>query len=153
MRLRTVLALALLTLAGGCGGSDAESNVVPVAGAIELDGQPLVGAEVTFVPTGTTSGLGGRGYTDEKGAFTLKSPRGADGVPAGAYRVVVSRRVMPDGKPVPPDDPTPPAESPARESIPPAYSDYEASTLTATVTDNGSEPKTFAINSKGGRSR
>lgn len=56
-------------------------------------------------------------------------------LPAGSYRVAVSYRLMPDGSPVPEGegDTTPPIESPASESLPLKYSDYDKSELKATV--------------------
>jgi hypothetical protein len=135
-RLHLVL---LLVLGLGCGSGKPEGpELVPVTGTVLLDGKPLPGADVTFVPTENTPGMGGSARTDEEGKFELTYARGDSGAPAGQYRVTVSRRLMPDGTPVPVDDETPPIDSPARETLPAVYNDPEQTRLTATVEANGS---------------
>jgi hypothetical protein len=116
----------LLGLAG-CGSPDG----VTVTGRVTLDGRPLPNAEVTFHPLGDTKGLGGSAVTDADGRYELVSARVNKGVAPGEYRVVVSRRLRPDGSP--PDPNVPPIESDARETLPAAYSRLDASTLTARV--------------------
>jgi hypothetical protein len=128
-----IAAFAVLALAG-CGPS-AGPPLAPVSGTVTLDGKPLSGAVVSFIPTGDTPGGGGDGRTGPDGKYTLRSRHGG-GVAAGEYRVVVSKRVMPNGSDVPPDDPTPPSESPAREILP-YYSDRSSPVLTATVPTAG----------------
>ena len=117
----------LLAGAAGCGGS---SDRVAVTGTVTLDGDPLPGAVVTFHPDGATAGQGGSGRTGPDGTYTLTSAGGA-GVPPGAYKVVISRPLRPDGSP--PDPGRPPIESDARETLPAVYSSLDATTLTATV--------------------
>src|SRR5262245_2216097 len=124
--------LALLG-ALGCGSGPDLPKHVPVSGAITLDGKGLARARVTFIPTGDTKGFGAQANTDEAGKYSLKGTRGGDGAGPGTYKVVVSKRVMPDGSDVPADDNTPPIESPAKEKLPLQYSNPGATTLTATV--------------------
>lgn len=67
----------------GCGGT----GMLPVEGTVTLDGEPLEGAAISFVPA-----EGGRpcsGQTDEQGHFTLASYTAGDGVPPGEYKVTV----------------------------------------------------------------
>ncbi len=118
----------------GCGSSDEGPEVFPVTGTVTLNSEPLADADVTFYPTGDTLGAGGFGRTDAEGKFELQYNRGGMGAPAGVYRVQVSRRLMPDGSPVPADDDTPPIESPATETLPWIFSDPDNSRLKATVT-------------------
>ena len=117
----------LLLLALGCGSSDA----VVVTGTVTLDGRPLPDALVTFYPEGTTAGLGGSGRTGADGQYTITPSRKGQAL-LGTYRVVISRRLRPDGSPA--DPKVPPIESDARETLPPMYSQREASKLTVTVT-------------------
>src|SRR5215208_6840711 len=108
------LAVGLVALAGGCSKSD--PSLVPVSGTVTRNDQPLANATVTFIPKDGTPGFGGVGKTDAAGKYTLKGSRDdAAGIPAGEYRVVVSKRLMPDGSEVPATDNTPPMNSPARE--------------------------------------
>jgi len=66
-RLRVGLALAIVLLLAGCSGS-----AVPlgnVAGRITMDGKPLAGALVRFIPE--TGGRSSQGMTDADGRYTL----------------------------------------------------------------------------------
>jgi hypothetical protein len=131
MNLRTILP-ALLALAVGCGGGD--PNLLPVGGTITLNGTALSGATVTFIPKDGTPGFGGVGKTDAAGKYTLLGARdNARGVLPGEYRVVISKRLMPDGSEVPANDRTPMMNSPAKESLPDAYSSMTATRQTAKV--------------------
>jgi hypothetical protein len=47
--------------------------------------------------------------------------------------VVIERRLRPDGSPADPN--VPPADSDARETLPPTFSSLDATTLTATVSE------------------
>jgi hypothetical protein len=125
---RRICAGALLAGAVGCGGP---SDGLAVTGTVTLDGRPLPDAVVTFYPEGATGGLGGSGTTGPDGTYALTSARGGTGIAAGEYKVIVSRPLRPDGSP--PDPHTPPIESDARETLPPIYSDRDASELKATV--------------------
>jgi hypothetical protein len=102
-----------------------------------FDGTPLANATVTFVPMDGTPGFGGVGKTDAAGKYTLAGSRdNAPGIPPGKYRVVISKRLMPDGSDVPADDKTPPMESPAKESLG-AYANMAAPAIERSVPDGG----------------
>ena len=82
----------LLTLAG-CG--DGGPALHPAAGAVRfVDGTPVAGATVEFLPTG--GGPAARGRTDADGRFALAT---ADrpGAVAGPHRVGVVQAVLMDG--------------------------------------------------------
>jgi hypothetical protein len=84
---RSVASAAIYVLAAllaGCGGS----RTSPVEGVVLLDGQPLVGASVQFVPQGT--GRDATGQTDAGGKFTMSTFKPQDGVLPGEYKVVIS---------------------------------------------------------------
>lgn len=80
----TALLLSMsVCLVLGCSGK----AMLPVEGTITLDGKPLDGAAISFVPA-----EGGRpcsGQTDAQGHFTLASYVAGDGVPPGEYKVTV----------------------------------------------------------------
>jgi hypothetical protein len=122
----------------GCSAGDANlPELVPVSGTVTLDDKPLAKATVTFIPVGTTRGDGGFATTDENGRYQLLSLQRKPGAPVGAYRVVISKRVMPDGSDVPDESDVAPIDSPAREMLPPQYSSEQDSTLSATVPEGG----------------
>lgn len=91
--LRAVFAASLYAfLFAGC------ARLVPAEGKVLLDGQPLAGATVSFIPVdgGGTKGapkLAGD-LTDKNGVFRLQSKNASGAVP-GVYKVLVSKRVFP----------------------------------------------------------
>jgi hypothetical protein len=130
--------LALLLLAGCNAKSSDPWKLTPVSGVVTLDGKPLSGATVVFVPTGTTSGVGARGRTDATGTYKLKTRFGGEGTPAGEYRVVVAKLVMPDGSDFSGSSIVPPATSQAKQVLPAQYSTLEATVLKAKIGDSAS---------------
>ena len=99
MSLRSLLLVpGLLSVAilAGCSGS--VETLVPVSGTLLVDGKPLDGVELTFVPDGLKNSRGGFGKTDESGDFTVTDfAQNLPGLPAGKYIVAYSRRRLPDG--------------------------------------------------------
>lgn len=94
-----VVALLLLPLAMGCGGSGV--RYAPAAGTVTVDGKPIEGAQVVLVyddlqlkdPQPTS-----RGTTDSSGRFTLKTLTSekqlvAGGV-VGTHRVRITTRIV-----------------------------------------------------------
>lgn len=77
--------LALAIFAAGCG---VKSRTSPVTGVVTLDGKPLVGASIHFVPQG--AGRDATGETDKDGQFTMSTLQPRDGVVPGTYKVVIS---------------------------------------------------------------
>jgi hypothetical protein len=83
-----LIALAM----GGCGGR--ANNLLPVEGIVKLDGKPLAGASVIFVPDGTV-GQTAFGTARQDGSFRLATSN-RDGVSPGEYRVIVGVVQTPD---------------------------------------------------------
>ncbi|MDB5309616.1 MAG: hypothetical protein JWO38_3818 [Gemmataceae bacterium] len=134
--IRRQLAAVLPFVLAGCGSGPAPGPV-PVSGTVTLNDRPLANATVTFIPVPGTPGFGGTGKTNADGKYTLADSReNTPGVLPGKYRVVVGKRLMPDGSEVPADDTTPPIMSPAKESLP-AYGNPTAPALSAAVPDGG----------------
>jgi hypothetical protein len=79
-----LLAAVILT---GCGGK----GTSPVQGVITLEGTPVAGATVLFMPDGTEGGRPASGYTSSDGMFRLTTYRPDDGALSGAYRVVIQK--------------------------------------------------------------
>ncbi len=142
-----VLAIGLV----GCGGPEQKSGLplIPVAGTVTLDGQPLADADLQFIPEGDTKGQGGYGRTGRDGSYTVSTPFGEPGLAAGAYRVVIQKLVAPASSAAsgPIDPNIPPIESPYREALPLIYSDQNATTLRATVPPDPPKPSNFALKS------
>lgn len=132
---QTALGAVLLVcgLCVGCGSKAEGPELGPVSGVVLLDEEPLVNADVFFMPLEGTPGVGGQARTKAEGKFEVVYFRGGEGLPAGDYRVAVSHRLMPDGTPVPEGDTTPPIESPAIESLPAKYSSKDHSELKVKV--------------------
>ncbi len=135
-RLLLLLGLSVLT---GCKNST-EPVLTPVSGTVTLETKPLAGVQVRFIPQGTTLGHGGAGTTDEEGKYEITAHRSSNrkGLLPGDYKVVLTRRLLPDGSPLPPN--VPPINSNARETIPKPYCDLNQTPWTVTI---GSEAMTF----------
>lgn len=89
---RLILLFAALAVAG-CGGGP-----VPVRGRVTLDGTPVAGAAVVFLPAGPR-GHPASGQTDASGVFRLTTFKKEDGAVRGEYIVVVTKT---DALPPPP---------------------------------------------------
>lgn len=93
---KSALVPLLLALAAtGCGQNSS------VKGRVLLDGQPVAGATVLFMPEAAGQGRPALGTTDSDGYFELMTHRPGDGVAPGGYRIVVSKTEAPAA---PPDD-------------------------------------------------
>ncbi|MDX1966490.1 MAG: carboxypeptidase-like regulatory domain-containing protein [Planctomycetaceae bacterium] len=132
----------------GCGGSSAPPPLpsAVVEGKVLMDGKPVIGAQVVFVPVETTKGFGGMTVSDAEGAFKIErsGAPGVTGLPLGKYRVTVEPYH-------PPEDPTLAAEfvvpAGATKSIPAVYAARDRTPLDAMVAAGGGT-FTFELNSK-----
>jgi hypothetical protein len=87
------LLVSLTALASlSCAKSD-RKPVFPVAGRVLMDGKPLGHAFVVFHPRGITGpdDVPPRALADGNGNFFLSTYDGADGAPAGEYRITVEK--------------------------------------------------------------
>jgi len=101
-------ALALIpVLAAGC------AKTADVKGRVTLDGQPVAGATVLFVPEPGNATRPASGLTDNDGTFRLTTYRSDDGAVPGAYRIVVRKT-----KAFPEPDPTHTGKNKPRERLP-----------------------------------
>jgi hypothetical protein len=71
----------------GCAGK----GVTPVRGVLTLDGKPVAGATVLFMPEGEEGGRPASGFTLPDGTFQLTTFKTDDGALAGTYRVLVQK--------------------------------------------------------------
>jgi hypothetical protein len=88
---RTILSTLLLAglLTAGCGGP-AGPKTVPVSGVVQLDGQPLEGATVSFLPK-ASGARPATATTDAQGKFTLGTFALGDGAVPGPHSVIVTK--------------------------------------------------------------
>jgi hypothetical protein len=85
MRTRGVHLVALLgVVLIGCGGT-----TKPVQGVVTLDGTPVAGATVLFMPDDPDGGRPASGFTSSDGTFQLTTHKPDDGALPGNYRVVI----------------------------------------------------------------
>ncbi len=81
------LASAVLLAGAGCGG---KNKAIKVEGIVTLDGKPVDGATVSFVPEGG-NGHPANGLTGSDGVFHLTTFSPGDGAVAGDYKITVTR--------------------------------------------------------------
>jgi len=154
-----------ILLISGCGG-DGRPVTVPVSGKIILDGAPVAGASVMFLPE--NGGRPGLGVTNESGIYHLSSyGEKNDGVPVGQYSVAVTKHggaaasaptpaasaELPTDTPVLSNLPYVPEDSSRPEPkieylVPAAYENASLSGLKATITAGGTESMNFELSSK-----
>ncbi len=140
-----------LVLLLGCQPTAKGPPLVPVEGVVTLDGKPLAGANVMFVPRGETRGdKAFYGKTNASGKFVATSADGKQkGTAVGNYQVVINKLVKPDGSDFVPDPNAGPEDTGGfRELLPAAYSDAAKSNLTAEVPEGGAKNLEFKLNSK-----
>ncbi len=126
--------ILFLTLIG-CGSTDG-LNRVPVKGKLTLEGEPLPGALVRFVPLESKMGYGGSAVTNSQGIFVLVDDRGfSGGVVPGTYLIAVSKMVKPDGTGLP-QKATEDDFKGARETMPSNLVSAENSPLRFTVIES-----------------
>jgi hypothetical protein len=129
---RRNLFVAILLCLAGCGPKYPNMPLqYPVTGTVRLDGKPLTGAGIMFLPRGETRGTGAFGTTDDAGKYTLKTDYGGPGAPEGEFAVTISKVVNRDGTPYVfnPDV----AEAGQRETLPGHYNDSMKTILSAQV--------------------
>jgi len=128
-RLHLSLVTLSLTLVLGCGPSG--PVVVPVTGVVTLDGTPVEGASVMFMPVAVGQ-LPAVGITDKDGKFELETD-GKKGAVEGDYAAVVSKITI-EGIKVNEDGTSGEATNMRQTShLPVKYSKKDSSGFTATV--------------------
>jgi hypothetical protein len=83
--------LAVALACTGCGGS--AYDLAPVSGTVTLDGEPLAGATVLFIPiaeVGSDAGPASNGTTDAAGKYTLTSAEAFEGAVVGKHQVMIT---------------------------------------------------------------
>lgn len=147
LSLIVLLSLGVASFAG-CGGSGTKEGnfkVNPVTGSVKLNGTPLPDADVMFQMEGPTPAdyFGTAAKTDAQGNFEAYTGT-RKGAPAGKYKVVVSKWVGQDGKPVVPSEGMDleqlKAGGLAKQAVSPEFSDITVTKTEITVEEGKSPP-------------
>ena len=112
------LAPAISVLCAGCYARSDRPELAPVAGAITLEGQPLVGATVVFHPD---EGKVSRAKTDENGHYEMVYLREIVGAKLGHHKVKITTL----------------SEETRKERLPPKY--HQQTELEAVVDEGPNE--------------
>uniref|UniRef100_A0A7C4QMT8 Carboxypeptidase regulatory-like domain-containing protein n=1 Tax=Schlesneria paludicola TaxID=360056 RepID=A0A7C4QMT8_9PLAN len=141
-----ILSAATLGFAG-CGGQLADApKTVPVSGTVTVDGQPVSGANVTFIPT--SPGVhGAAGSTDANGRYTLFVGNNKGAMP-GSYKVTIQYYVnKKDGTPVviTPETDMETISADIKPALPPKYADPAQTVLTFEVPAKGTDAADFKL--------
>jgi hypothetical protein len=111
----------------------------PVEGKLHYDGQPLAGATVAFHSYNANTKRWTwvcDGRSDEKGRFEVTTYYRFDGAPTGEFAVTVTKRDKPDTE-----------GDPAKNLLPAAYADPDATPLKVTIRE-GANDLTFELKSR-----
>jgi len=135
--LRTFGSLAIAAALVGCGGGDSV-DTGEVTGKVTMDGKPLEGAILTFIPE---SGRPSYAETDAEGMYELQYTRGQTGALIGTHTVQISTEKQGD-----PDSDDPEDQKSRKEEVPAKYN--VDSELTVKV-DPGSNEHNFELESEG----
>lgn len=120
--------LSCIAIGLGCGGGP---TLVPASGTVTLDGKPLEGATLSFIPAPSNAvSTSGTDISGPSGNFRM-TYNGRAGLSPGKYRVAVSKteEVLPKGKEISPIFAKASVEKQlmgiAKETIPPQKFDKE----------------------------
>lgn len=142
--LSSLLLCPLLFACSGCENSNGNPNrppVVKASGIVTYQQKPIEGATILF--TSVNSGPAATGFTDENGAFQLRTYEPGDGAAAGQYKVSISKFDMSTSNPDLEDDLQNELNESDKEPIGPdsvlpvRYGAAETSMLTEEVSSTG----------------
>jgi hypothetical protein len=145
--MEAVLAYIAVGLLAGCGGGEDKwtqerPKPVPAGGTVLYKNEPVEGATVTFVPTGTAQAA--IGQTDASGKFQLQTYQPGDGAVPGDYKVTVRKvEVAAQASEETNVFDTKPIEE--RSLLPQRYGKAEKTDLTASVKEEAENGFTFEL--------
>lgn len=148
----TLPVAVILATMSGC--KDGGAGTVPVEGTVTLDGAPVEGASVVFMPL--AGGPQSTGQTDASGKFKLTTVNPGDGAVVGTHAVAVSKSEAVASATADPNSPqgtqlsgapTGGRPKPAQSLLPSKYSDASNSGIKIEV-KSGMEPVKIELSSK-----
>lgn len=135
--IRCACGTSLLLVAVGCG-----SKLPVVSGTVTLDGQPLAGATVIFMPEDEALSPA-LGTTDANGGYTLEQEEGVAGIQRGEYSVRITTFQ-------PGSQDTDPATPAIREKVPVRYNlNTELNEVVGAEQDSQEKPFNYDLKSGG----
>ncbi|MCR9296183.1 MAG: carboxypeptidase-like regulatory domain-containing protein [bacterium] len=129
--LRQTLACAALALFVGCGSSNPPT--AQVTGTVTLDGNPVEGATVLFIPD-DASNKAATASTQADGTYALTTFEAGDGAMPGSYKVKVHKFDLPEG------GHNPYGESPTAEDVKPMTQEEELAAMEAAYSAAAAKP-------------
>lgn len=152
--LRLICPSVVVLLFSGCGGREYPPTY-ETSGAITLDGAPVEGVTVSFLPQDGQQPANGK--TDSNGRYRLTSFTRNDGAMAGGFAVVMMKFpkievvTTPTGTPWDPDNETDeynPDDGEEENELPEKYADSKTSGMTATVVADSLNTFDFKLRSR-----
>jgi hypothetical protein len=147
---RTIATLFLVsvTLASGCGPDTSHlPKTVTASGIVTLDGQPVDGAQVVLVGEGENA-RGAFGASDASGRFALRAFEEKDGAIPGSYKVQISKTVVKEISAAEAANLDGGAPLRYEYGVPPKYTGFKTSGLTAVIPESGTTDLKFEMSSK-----
>ncbi|MCI0359877.1 MAG: carboxypeptidase-like regulatory domain-containing protein [Planctomycetaceae bacterium] len=147
LRIFVVTGIGLL-ICTGCGSDTGHlPKTVPAKGIVTLDGKPVEGAQVVLVAE-AQSAHGAFGASDASGRFSLRAFEEKDGAVPGTYKVQISKTVVKELSPDKAANLDGGAPLFYDYGVPPKYTGFQTSGLTATVPESGTSDLKFELSSK-----
>ena len=152
---RIVLFIVGLCIVVGCGGREWPPTY-KTTGVVTLDGEPVVGATVSFYPT-SEGQEPANGTTDSAGRYEMTSFNKNDGAMAGQFKVCVVRFAQPEIELTAEGTQWDPEQETGEEStddgnehgdLPEKYSSPEESGLSVSINKNNENVANFELSSK-----
>jgi len=136
----------------GCQGSSLP-GLVPASGVVTLDGNPIDGATIVFVPRDFNTQRNAYALTGASGSFRMTTLKDNDGVLPGTYIVTVTKHEKSGTIIVIPgefDQETgaPLTFEPSVNRLPAVYENEASTPLEITVPKGGTKTATFELTSK-----
>ena len=133
--LRYLAVFAVLFAVAGCGESN--PSTAQVSGKVTLDGEPVEGALVLFIPDDPAN-KAATASSQSDGSYTLTTFEAGDGAMPGSYKIKVSKKGLEDGGHNPYG--ASPAESRTADEIEPMTPEEELAAMEAAYSPQDANP-------------
>lgn len=153
MRYLSVLFSSAVLIGCGGGGQQSAEPVFPVTGTVTFNGQPVVGADITF--RNKEKQRAAFGKTDDAGKYSLTTFTVKDGAVEGNSTVTITKHIsqaedvveadLESEAYIPPTEGYDPPAKKEESGLPEKYADAATSGLTATVTADGPNEFDFEL--------
>lgn len=137
----------------GCTKKAGLEGLYPVQGKITLDGAPLEGATITFLPM-EGGNRAASALSNAQGTFKVRTLLPDDGAAPGNYAVSVSKRVMEEGKQMTQEEALEASQKGrqiivnTKETLPDRYTKAISSGISYTVVEGKNEELVIELTSK-----